>query len=191
MSAAESARASLFAGLIATTGVTDDQAYGLIETPVRAARAWGDLTSGYDVDVSALFKRFEGVGYDELVLVGGIPVYSLCEHHLLPFVGKAAVGYLPGARGEIVGLSKIVRVVDAYARRLQVQERLTQQIAQAFTDHLEPRGVIVVVRARHFCMELRGVKTPGAVTTTSVCTGSLREKPEARAEALHLIGGSE
>lgn len=160
---------------------------GTQETPRRAALAWRDLTGGYHVDVSRLFKTFAGAGYDEIVAMSQIPVYSLCEHHLLPFIGEAAVAYIPNGGGRIIGLSKIARVVDAYARRLQVQERLTQQVADAFTHYLEPRGVMVIVRARHLCMELRGVGVPRVPTTTSVVRGLFKDDPRARAEALTLL----
>lgn len=163
---------------------------GVIDTPVRAARALMEMTGGYDVDVPALFTTFERDGYDEMIVERGIPFVSLCEHHLLPFIGTAAVAYVPNGGGRIVGLSKIARVVDAYARRLQVQERLTQQIADAFWQHLDPAGVMVVVRCRHLCMELRGVKTAGVPTATSVVRGVFKDDPRARAEALTLLGGT-
>lgn len=159
---------------------------GTKETPARAARAWLDLTAGYAVDVRRLLKCFDAEGHDEMVVVRGIPFYSLCEHHLLPFHGEAHVGYIPD--GHIVGLSKVARLVDAYARRLQVQERMTDQIADALCDHVKARGVIVVVKATHLCMSMRGVQKPGALTVTSVVRGILKEDQRARAEAFELIG---
>lgn len=158
---------------------------GLADTPARAARAWAELTIGYRQDPADLFRTFEADGYDELVMVGPIPFYSLCEHHLLPFHGDAWVGYIPA--GRIVGLSKIARLVDVFARRLQVQERLTAQVADTLNTHLEPLGVIVVVAARHLCMEMRGVQTSGAGTTTSAVRGAFRDDPAAREEALSFV----
>lgn len=159
---------------------------GLVETPGRAARAWRELTEGYDVDVRRLLKTFDSDGYDEMVAVADIPFASLCEHHLLPFTGRAHVVYIPV--GRIVGLSKIPRVVDAYARRLQVQERLTIQIADALEDHVQPFGVMVVVEATHMCATLRGVKKAGVVMRTSAVRGEIKDNPAARAEALAMIG---
>lgn len=161
---------------------------GLVETPARAAKAWRDLTWGYDADVPAIFKVFEEHHADELVLLRGYPFASLCEHHLLPFTGTAHVGYLPD-KEKIVGISKLARLVDAYAARLQVQERLTIQIADAIEEHLKPIGVIVVLEAAHSCMELRGVRRSGQSMVTSAVRGALKKKPEARAEALALIRG--
>lgn len=158
---------------------------GMVETPDRCAKAIVEMTAGYHVDVPAIFKTFDAEKYDELILERGIPFASLCEHHLLPFTGFAHVGYI--ADGKIVGLSKLARLVEAYARRFQVQERLTQQIANAIEEHLSPVGVIVVVEATHFCMELRGVRKPGVVTKTSVLRGLLKDDPAARAEAMSLI----
>lgn len=160
---------------------------GLVETPSRAARAWRELTSGYTEDVAGLLKTFDSDGYDEMVAVVGIPFASLCEHHLLPFTGKAHLVYIPS--GRIVGLSKIPRLVDAFARRLQVQERLTVQIADAFEEHLQPAGLMVVIDAEHTCATLRGVRKAGMGMRTSAVRGALRAKPAARAEALNLIGG--
>lgn len=159
---------------------------GIDETPRRFLEAFKFLVSGYETDPSALLKTFEDGAekYDEVVLVRDIPVYSLCEHHLAPFWGKAHVAYLP--RGKIVGLSKIPRVCEAFMRRLQVQERLTKQIADCLQDNLKPRGVAVILECRHMCMESRGVKVPGAVTTTSAMLGQFRE-PQTRAEVLSLL----
>jgi GTP cyclohydrolase I len=160
---------------------------GLTETPERAARAWAELTKGYTAEPD--LKTFEADGYDEIVAVSRIPFYSLCEHHLLPFHGHAHIAYLPHRR--IIGLSKFARLVDLYARRLQVQERLTRQIADCLVDALNPAGVVVVIEAEHLCMAMRGVERPGAHTRTSVVRGVFRDKPEARSEALRLLLRSE
>lgn len=158
---------------------------GLRDTPRRAADALAELTSGYHVDIANLFTTFEADGYDEMVVQTGIRFYSLCEHHLLPFHGTASIAYIP--RGKIVGLSKLARLVDAYARRLQVQERLTHQVAKALEKYLEPKGVMVVVQAEHLCMAMRGVEKPNSLTLTSAVRGAMKDKPEARAEALGLL----
>lgn len=161
---------------------------GLRETPERVAKAWIDeWASGYKQDAVALLKTFsDGAnGYDEMVVETDIPVYSHCEHHMAPIFGVAHIGYVPGSR--IVGLSKLPRVVDVYARRLQVQERLTTQVATALNEGLQPRGVAVVMECRHLCMESRGVRRRGIVTTTSCLLGVLRE-PAPRAEFFSLVG---
>jgi len=160
---------------------------GLRETPARYAKALAEYTVGYGVDPQSLLKTFEGVGYDQLVSVRRIQFYSLCEHHMAPFFGTATIGYIPGEEGRVVGLSKLARLLECFARRLQVQERLTQQVADALKESdLRPRGVGVVVRARHMCMESRGVNRPGCETTTSVFHGLLREESTARAEFMAL-----
>lgn len=161
----------------------EDDHDGLADTPARAARAWGELTAGYDAQPD--LTTFDAAGYDEIVVVRAIPFYSLCEHHLLPFHGVAHIAYLPGER--ILGLSKFSRLVDLYARRLQVQERLTMQIAAHLVDALRPRGVLVVLDAEHLCMTMRGVRAAGSRTTTSVVRGRFRESDAARAEALDLL----
>ena len=158
---------------------------GLDETPHRAAKAMIEMTGGYDVDIASLFKTFPSEGYDEIVVVSGIPFVSLCEHHLLPFIGRASIAYLPGDR--IVGLSKLARLVEAYARRLQVQERMTRQIADALDEHLTPKGTGVVVEAEHMCMACRGVRTHGVAAVTSSMRGVMRDNPETRAEVLALL----
>lgn len=158
---------------------------GLADTPARAARAWRELTRGYDVDVAGVFRTFDADGYDEMVAVRAIPFYSLCEHHLLPFHGTAGVAYVPA--GRIVGLSKLARLVDAFSRRLQVQERLTDQIADALVTHLAPKGVAVVVSGVHMCMTMRGAQAHGSATVTSALRGAMRTNAEARAEALALL----
>lgn len=129
-------------------------------------------------------------GHQEMVLIRDIPLYSVCEHHLLPFLGKAHVAYIPGKHGRICGLSKIARVVDVYAKRPQVQERLTSQIADTLVEHLDPQGVLVVIEAEHLCMSMRGVQKPGAVTTTSAVRGIFERNPATRAEAMSLIKGA-
>jgi GTP cyclohydrolase I len=154
---------------------------GMSETPVRMARAYAELFTARPFTATTFPND---AGYDALVLVQGIPLVSVCEHHLLPFTGTAAVGYLPGRR--IVGLSKLARLVEHFARRPQVQERLTQQIADWLTDELAPRGVGVVVQAEHTCMTLRGVRAAGATTKTSALHGLLRHDPTARAEFFSL-----
>jgi GTP cyclohydrolase I len=159
---------------------------GLEDTPRRFLAAWKEWTRGYTQEEK--LTVFAGESYDEMVLVKDIPVYSHCEHHLAPFFGKAHVAYIP--HGKIVGLSKIPRLVQVFMRRLQVQERLTMQIAHALQEALEPLGVGVVLECRHMCMESRGVKTPGTYTTTSRLLGFLKDRPEARAEFLRLIEGA-
>lgn len=160
---------------------------GLLETPKRAALALLEMTSGHDVDVPALLKLFPYEGCDEMVLVKDIELTSLCEHHLLPFYGVAHVAYLPDPGKGILGLSKMPRLVEAYARRLQVQERLTKQVTDAMDAHVTTRGSACVVRATHLCMACRGAKKPGASTVTSALSGAFREGP-VRAELLALIG---
>jgi len=159
---------------------------GLKDTPERFRRAWVEWTSGYAVDPADLLTSFDSIdsATDELVVVGPIRFYSTCEHHLAPFFGQAIFGYVPDAR--ILGLSKFARILDVFARRLQVQERLGQQLADALQENLAPVGLGVLLRARHLCMESRGVKAGGAVTTTSALRGCMRSSPEARAEFLVL-----
>lgn len=162
---------------------------GLRETPARIAKAWVDLTRGYHDDPARWWKTFDAEGADQMIAQWKIPLYSLCEHHMLPFAGYAHIGYIP--RETICGLSKLKRVVDMYARRLQVQERLTKQIADFLEDQLSPRGVIVVVEAEHFCMTMRGVQAPGTYTTTSAVTGDFLERGEgSREEFLALMAAS-
>jgi len=159
----------------------DPEREGLRRTPERIHRMYHELTAGYHVDPARLINDavFE-VGYSEMVVVKDIPFYSLCEHHLLPFFGSAHVAYLP--QGRVIGLSKIPRIVEMYARRLQVQERLTQQIADFLMEHLEPEGVGVVVEATHLCAAMRGVRKPGTVMTTSAVLGLFRRNDKTRAE---------
>ena len=159
---------------------------GLLETPHRVAKAWKHWTSGYEQDPGSVLKAFEDGAeqYNELIVVRNIPVYSHCEHHLAPFFGKATVGYMPN--GKIVGLSKLTRLVDCFAKRLQVQERLTIQVANALMEHLQPKAVGVVIRCRHLCMESRGIKTAGEETVTSAMLGELQPNLAMRTEFLDL-----
>lgn len=161
---------------------------GLQDTPARVVRALGEHFSGYGLDPGEyLSKTFEEVdGYDELVLVSDIEVFSHCEHHMVPFVGKAHVAYIP--KGRVVGLSKLARVVDVFAKRLQVQEKLTTQVADAIQAHLAPQGVAVIMQCQHFCMCYRGVKKPGSWTTTSKLHGIFLADAAARMELFTLIG---
>ncbi len=166
----------------------DPKREGLLETPARVLRSYREHFAGYGQDPSEhLAKTFEEVeGYDELVLVSDIEVFSHCEHHMVPFVGKAHVAYIPD--GRVVGLSKLARVVDVFAKRLQVQEKLTAQIAGAIAEHLQPLGVAVVLQCQHFCMCYRGVRKPGSWTTTSKLHGLFLTDSAARMELLTLIG---
>lgn len=165
----------------------DPNREGLIETPARVARAYGELLAGYGEDPGAHLERQFEVNHDEMVVVSDIPFSSLCEHHLLPFIGKAHLAYIPGASGRVCGLSKLARVVDGYAKRLQVQERLTVQIADDLMNRLNADGALVVLEAEHLCMTVRGVHKPGSITTTSAVRGLFKERPATRAEALSLI----
>jgi GTP cyclohydrolase I len=158
---------------------------GLKDTPSRVLRAYREMTTGYEMDPAAILARCFDVAHDEMVVLRGIRFTSLCEHHLLPFTGEAAVGYIPGEK--IVGISKLARVVECFSKRLQVQERMTQQIAEAIQEALNPIGVGVVVRAHHACMGCRGVVQPEAEMLTSCMLGKMRERPEARAELMGLI----
>jgi len=160
---------------------------GLRETPKRVVKAWGEWFSGYRTDPASFMKTFEdgAQGVDEMILLDNIPVHSFCEHHITPFIGVAHVAYIPN--GRIVGISKIARVVDTFSRRLQVQERLTNQIANCLQEHLDPLGVAVVVKAKHLCMATRGIKMPNVSTVTSAMRGAFLDKPEARAEFMSLI----
>lgn len=160
---------------------------GLRDTPARVARAYREIFSGLYTDPSAVLNTMFDEEHDELVIVKEIPLYSTCEHHLVAFHGVAHVGYIPGRDGRVTGLSKIARLVDLYAKRPQVQERLTSQIADALVTRLDPRGVIVVVEAEHLCMAMRGVRKPGAITTTSAVRGQFKTDAASRAEALDLI----
>jgi GTP cyclohydrolase I len=165
----------------------DPDREGLLETPSRVARAYRELFAGYEVDPrDYLAKTFEEVaGYDELVILKDIPVVSFCEHHMLPFIGRAHVGYLPSNR--VVGISKLARVVRGFARRLQIQEKLTAEVAGAICDILQPKGVGVVIVSEHSCMTMRGVNTPGTRLTTSHLLGEVRDDPRTRQEFFDLV----
>jgi GTP cyclohydrolase IA len=161
---------------------------GLRDTPSRVARMYAEIFSGLRQEPEDVLTTTFDLGHDELVMVRDIEVWSHCEHHLVPFFGKAHVGYIPARDGRITGLSKLARLVDVFARRPQVQERLTTQVADAMVDVLRPRGVVVVFECEHLCMAMRGVRKPGSVTTTSAVRGQLRD-PATRAEAMSLILG--
>lgn len=167
----------------------DPDREGLLETPRRVAKAYKEMFGGLYEDPDAVLAKTFAEDHDELVLVRDIPIYSTCEHHLAPFHGMAHVGYIPAVDGRVTGLSKIARLVDLYARRPQVQERLTAQVADALVRKLTPRGVIVVVEAEHLCMAMRGVRKPGSRTVTSAVRGQFRGNAASRAEALALIHG--
>ncbi|MFI0452335.1 GTP cyclohydrolase I FolE [Actinomadura sp. 6N118] len=162
---------------------------GLRDTPARVARAYAEQFAGLHQKPEDVLNKVFEADHDEMVLVKDIEVYSVCEHHLVPFHGVAHVGYTPNESGQITGLSKLARLVDVFARRPQVQERLTSQVADALMRILEPRGVIVVIEAEHLCMTMRGVRKPGAKTVTSAVRGDFREHAETRAEAMGLIMG--
>lgn len=164
----------------------DPDREGLKDTPARVARAYAELFAGLRQRAEDVLTTTFDLGHDELVIVKDIEVASFCEHHLLPFVGVAHIGYIPNVHGQITGLSKLGRLVDVFARRPQVQERMTTQIADSLVRILEPRGVIVVVECEHLCMTMRGVRKPGAKTFTSAVRGMLR-RPETRAEAMALL----
>jgi GTP cyclohydrolase I len=162
---------------------------GLVATPARVAAMYEELFAGLDDDPERhLTVTFE-VEHDEMVMVRDIPFASLCEHHMIPFMGKVHVGYIPGPDGRVTGLSKLARLVDAYAHRLQVQERMTTQIADTMEKVLVPLGVLVVVEAEHLCMAMRGVKKPGTLTITSAVRGVFRDDPRTRAEAMEFVHG--
>jgi GTP cyclohydrolase IA len=164
----------------------DPERDGLRDTPERVARAYAEMFHGLREVPESVLSTFFDIGHDEFVLVKDIEVWSCCEHHLVPFTGVAHVGYIPNVDGRITGLSKLARLVDVYAKRPQVQERLTTQVAEALERILEPRGVIVVIECEHLCMTMRGVRKPGSKTITSAVRGQLRD-PTTRAEAMQLI----
>jgi GTP cyclohydrolase I len=165
----------------------DPEREGLRATPARVARAYAEQFVGLRQAPEDVLTTVFDAEYDEMVLVRDIEMYSTCEHHLVPFFGNAHVGYIPNVQGQITGLSKLARLVDVYARRPQVQERMTSQIADALVKVLEPRGVIVVIEAEHLCMSMRGVRKPGAKTVTSAVRGSFLESDSTRAEAIGLL----
>jgi GTP cyclohydrolase IA len=162
---------------------------GLRDTPARVARAYAEQFAGMRGEPEDVLTTVFDADHDEMVLVRDIELYSTCEHHLVPFFGFAHVGYIPNEKGQITGLSKLARLVDLYARRPQVQERMTSQIADALMNVLEPSGVIVVIEAEHLCMSMRGVRKPGAKTVTSAVRGIIRESDRTRAEAMSLLLG--
>ena len=162
---------------------------GLIDTPARVARSYAEQFAGMRQRPEEVLTTVFDAEHDEMVLVRDIEVYSTCEHHLVPFFGFAHIGYIPNEKGQITGLSKLARLVDLYARRPQVQERMTSQIADALMGVLEPRGVIVVIEAEHLCMTMRGVRKPGAKTLTSAVRGIFRDSDRTRAEAMSLLFG--
>ncbi len=164
----------------------DPQREGLVKTPERVAESYKDLTSGYKMDIKSIIGGavFEE-GYDEMVLVKNIDLFSLCEHHMLPFFGVAHIAYIPD--GKIIGVSKLSRIVEMYSKRLQVQERMTEQIANTLNDHVKPKGVGVIVMARHLCMVMRGVKKINSVMTTSSMLGIFKSDPRTRSEFLSLV----
>src|SRR5690606_1567314 len=167
----------------------DPDREGLRDTPARVARAFQETFAGMHTEPSDVLTTTFDIGHEEMILVKDIEVYSTCEHHLVPFYGVAHVGYIPNEKGQITGLSKLARLIDVYARRPQVQERMTSQVADALDRVLEPRGVIVVIEAEHLCMTMRGVRKPGAKTITSAVRGSFRTSEKPRAEAMSLILG--
>ncbi|MGZ4508670.1 MAG: GTP cyclohydrolase I FolE [Blastococcus sp.] len=160
---------------------------GLQETPARVARAYAETFAGLWQDPIDILSTTFDENHDELVLVKDIPMYSTCEHHLVPFHGSAHIGYIPGEDGRVTGLSKLARLVEVYARRPQVQERMTGQIADALADVLKPRGVLVIIEAEHLCMAMRGIRKPGSTTVTSAVRGIFRDNAATRSEAMSLV----
>ncbi|WP_439957897.1 GTP cyclohydrolase I FolE [Modestobacter marinus] len=160
---------------------------GLVDTPARVARAYAETFAGLGQDPHEVLATTFDEDHDELVLVKDIPMFSTCEHHLVPFHGLAHIGYIPGADGRVTGLSKLARLVEVYARRPQVQERMTRQVADALFDALKPQGVIVVIEAEHLCMAMRGIRKPGSTTVTSAVRGIFRDSAATRSEAMSLI----
>src|ERR1700712_1090920 len=167
----------------------DPERPGLLDTPARVARAYQEMFAGLYVNPDDVLNTTFDEQHDELVLVKDIPMYSTCEHHLVAFHGVAHVGYIPGVDGRVTGLSKLARLIDLYAKRPQVQERLTAQIADALVRKLDPRGAIVIVEAEHLCMAMRGIRKPGTRTMTSAVRGIFKSDPRTRAEAMSLILG--
>lgn len=165
----------------------DPERDGLRDTPARVARMYAETCGGLHEEPERHLETVFDVDHDEVIVVRDIPVYSLCEHHLIPFFGRAHVGYIPKKGGPLTGLSKLARVVEGFARRPQIQERLTRQIADAMRDKLKPQGVIVVIEAEHLCMSMRGVKKPGSQTVTSAVHGVFRENAASRAEVMQLL----
>jgi GTP cyclohydrolase IA len=165
----------------------DPDREGIVDTPRRVADMYHEVFAGLDMDPVAVVTVIKGAGHDEMIMVKDIPLDAMCEHHLVPFTGKAHVAYIPNEDGRITGLSKIARLVDVLSRRPQVQERLTTEIADALDRALEPKGVFVVIEAEHLCMTMRGVKKPGSITVTSAVRGRFRSDARTRSEAMSLI----
>ena len=165
----------------------DPDREGLVKTPERVAKMYEEIFAGLEQDPAEFFETLFDEHHQEMVLVRDIPFYSMCEHHLAPFFGRAHIAYIPGANGKICGLSKLARLVDAFAKRPQVQERMTSQIADTLVEQLHPQGAIVVIEAEHLCMSMRGIKKPGARTMTSAVRGAFEKSQATRAEALSLI----
>jgi GTP cyclohydrolase I len=176
------------ADLLAAVG-EDPGRDGLRRTPQRVADMYAEILAGCDDDPGSHLSVTFAADHDEMIMERDIALTSICEHHLMPFIGRAHVAYIPGPDGRITGLSKLARLVDAFSRRLQVQERLTSQIADTLQDVLTPRGVLVVIEAEHLCMSMRGVRKPGAITVTSAVRGLFRESPATRAEAMAFVHG--
>jgi GTP cyclohydrolase I len=162
----------------------------IAETPERVARMYDEIFAGLLIDADAVIDKIFNEQHDELVMVRDIPLFSMCEHHLVPFIGRAHVGYIPNVNGQVTGLSKVARLVDVVSKRPNMQERLTSTIADTLVKQLDPRGVIVIVEAEHLCMTMRGVRKPGSVTVTSAVRGIIRDQPATRAEAMALALGS-
>lgn len=167
----------------------DPDREGLLETPARVVRAYAEMFAGLHTEPTDVLNKTFSENHQELVLVRDIPIYSTCEHHLVPFFGVAHIGYIPGESGQVTGLSKLARLVDLFAKRPQVQERLTSQVADALVDKLGAQAVIVVIECEHLCMAMRGIRKPGAMTTTSAVRGGFKRNASSRAEALALIRG--
>jgi len=167
----------------------DPDREGLIETPNRVARMYEEIYAGLEEDPKKHLKIFNEDNNDEMVIVRDIPLYSICEHHLIPFIGKAHIAYIPG-NGKVIGLSKLARIVNCFAKRPQLQERLTSQVADFLYENLEPQGVAVVVEAEHLCMTMRGARASGSQTRTSAMRGIMRSDARTRAEALSLLSGT-
>ena len=174
--------------VLASVGEDPDRE-GLAQTPRRVAEMYGEILAGLDDDPAHYLEIVFDEGHDEVVIARDIPLYSVCEHHLMPFHGRAHVAYLPNEKGQVCGLSKIHRTVQAFARRLQVQERMTTQIADALEAALDPRGVMVVIEAEHLCVSMRGVRMPGSTMVTSAVRGQFRDSAASRAEAMSLFRG--
>lgn len=168
----------------------DPDREGLKDTPARVARAYAEMFAGLHTDPTEVLNKTFSENHQELVLVRDIPIYSTCEHHLVPFYGKAHIGYIPGRSGQVTGLSKLARLVDLFAKRPQVQERFTSQVADALVEKLGAQAVIVVIECEHLCMAMRGIRKPGTTTTTSAVRGLFQRNAASRAEVLSLIRGS-